>query len=149
MGETIAGIGLTLGLFTGVASLVGLILVVNYGLATQWMSPGQQGFHIVLLTLMIAFFFARAGRTWGLDALARWTARPEVPVRAPAVLLSALTAPRWAVASHAAHHAVGLAVGVARAVDHAEHAVRLPALVPLAHDAPVLGREPLGRQISV
>jgi thiosulfate dehydrogenase [quinone] large subunit len=71
-GETVVGIGLTLGLFTGVASLVGLILVINYGLATQWMSPGQQGFHLVLFFLMMAFLFARAGRRWGLDA---WLAR--------------------------------------------------------------------------
>lgn len=71
-GETAVGIGLTLGLLTGVASIVGLILVVNYGLATQWMSPGQQGFHLVLFFLMVAFFFARAGRTWGVDA---WLAR--------------------------------------------------------------------------
>jgi uncharacterized membrane protein YphA (DoxX/SURF4 family) len=72
IGETITGIGLTLGLFTGIASLVGLTLVVNYGLATQWMSPGQQGFHLVLFFLMLTFFFARAGRTWGIDA---WLAR--------------------------------------------------------------------------
>jgi uncharacterized membrane protein YphA (DoxX/SURF4 family) len=79
-GETVVGLGLTLGLLTGVASLVGLILVLNYGLATQWMSPGQQGFHLVLLFLMLAFFFARAGRTWGLDG---WIAR-----RRPGSLLS-------------------------------------------------------------
>jgi thiosulfate dehydrogenase (quinone) large subunit len=71
-GETVVGIGLTLGFLTGLASLVGLILVVNYGLATQWMSPGQQGFHLVLFFLMLAFFFARAGRTWGIDG---WLAR--------------------------------------------------------------------------
>jgi uncharacterized membrane protein YphA (DoxX/SURF4 family) len=82
-GETVAGIGLTLGLLTGVASLVGVLLVINYGLATQWMSPGQQGFHLVLFFLMLAFFFARAGRTWGVDRwlAARWprsllTSRP-------------------------------------------------------------------------
>ena len=67
-GETVVGIGLTLGLLTGVASVIGLLLVINYGLATQWMSPGQQGFHLVLVFLMLAFLFARAGRTWGLDA---------------------------------------------------------------------------------
>jgi len=61
---------------TGVASLVGLVLVINYGLATQWMSQGQQGFHIVLTALMIAFFFARAGRTLGLDAWL-WSVRPK------------------------------------------------------------------------
>jgi thiosulfate dehydrogenase (quinone) large subunit len=71
-GETVAGLGLTLGALTGLASLVGLILVINYGLATQWMSPGQQGFHLVLFFLMLAFFFARAGRTWGIDG---WLAR--------------------------------------------------------------------------
>jgi uncharacterized membrane protein YphA (DoxX/SURF4 family) len=76
LGEAITGIGLTLGLLTGVASLVGLVLVTNYGLATQWMSPGQQGFHLVLFSLMIAFFFARAGRAWGLDAVL-WSARPR------------------------------------------------------------------------
>ena len=67
-GEAAVGLGLTLGLLTGVSSLIGLVLVTNYGLATQWMSPGQQGFHLVLFALMLAFFFARAGRTWGLDA---------------------------------------------------------------------------------
>lgn len=71
-GETVVGIGLTLGLLTGLASLVGLFLVANYGLATQWMSPGQQGFHLVLVFLMLAFFLARAGRTGGLDG---WLAR--------------------------------------------------------------------------
>lgn len=71
-GETVAGLGLTLGLLTGVASVVGLILVTNYGLATQWMSPGQQGFHLVLFFLMLTFFVVRAGRTWGLDG---WLAR--------------------------------------------------------------------------
>lgn len=68
-GETIVGFGLTLGFCTGLASLVGLVLVTNYGLATQWMSSGQQGFHLVLFVLMLAFFFARAGRRWGLDAV--------------------------------------------------------------------------------
>jgi uncharacterized membrane protein YphA (DoxX/SURF4 family) len=71
-GETVTGIGLTLGLLTGLASLVGFLLVINYGLATQWMSPGQQGFHLVLFFLMLSFFFARAGRTGGLDG---WLAR--------------------------------------------------------------------------
>ena len=66
-GETVVGLGLTLGLLTGVSSIIGLFLVTNYGLATQWMSPGQQGFHYILFVLMITFFFSRAGRTWGLD----------------------------------------------------------------------------------
>ncbi len=71
-GETVAGLGLVLGLCTGIASLVGFVLVVNYSLATQWMSAGQQGFHMLLVVLMVAFFFSRSGRTWGLDG---WIAR--------------------------------------------------------------------------
>src|SRR5688572_14086144 len=71
-GETAVGLGLTLGLLTGLSSLIGLVLVTNYGLATQWMSPGQQGFHLVLFALMLTFFMARAGREWGLDG---WIAR--------------------------------------------------------------------------
>jgi thiosulfate dehydrogenase (quinone) large subunit len=71
-GETAVGIGLTLGLLTGIAAVIGLILVTNYGLATQWMSPGQQGFHLVLFVLMLAFVCARAGRVWGVDG---WFAR--------------------------------------------------------------------------
>jgi thiosulfate dehydrogenase [quinone] large subunit len=66
-GETVVGLGLTLGLLTGLSSIVGLVLVTNYGLATQWMSPGQQGFHLILFALMVTFFMARAGRVWGLD----------------------------------------------------------------------------------
>jgi uncharacterized membrane protein YphA (DoxX/SURF4 family) len=67
-GETVVGLGLTLGLLTGLSSLIGLVMVTNYGLATQWMSPGQQGFHLVLFALMLTFFLSRAGRVWGLDA---------------------------------------------------------------------------------
>ncbi|MFZ5622869.1 MAG: TQO small subunit DoxD [Gemmatimonadota bacterium] len=67
-GEAAVGLGLVLGVLNGAASLVGLFLVINYGLATQWMSAGQFGFHYTLFFLMIAFFFARAGRKWGLDA---------------------------------------------------------------------------------
>jgi uncharacterized membrane protein YphA (DoxX/SURF4 family) len=73
-GETVVGIGLTFGVATLVAALAGLGLALLYGLATQHMTPGQQGFHLVLAASMIAFLFARAGRVWGLDAWlrARW-----------------------------------------------------------------------------
>src|SRR5690242_15544352 len=43
-GEVVVGLGLVLGLFTPLAAVLGLVLSVNYGLATQWMSFGQQGF---------------------------------------------------------------------------------------------------------
>ena len=85
-GETVVGLGLTLGLLTGLASLVGLLLVINYGLATQWMSPGQQGFHLVLFFLMLAFFFARAGRTWGLDGRLARRNRKSPLTRRPLIL---------------------------------------------------------------
>jgi uncharacterized membrane protein YphA (DoxX/SURF4 family) len=82
-GETVVGLGLTLGFLTGLSSLVGLVLVINYGLATQWMSPGQQGFHMLLTLLMITFFFSRAGRTWGLDGRLAQTRPRSVMTRRP------------------------------------------------------------------
>jgi uncharacterized membrane protein YphA (DoxX/SURF4 family) len=66
-GEAAVGLGLILGLLTGLTAIVGLYLSLNYGLASQWMSFGQQGFHVLLVTSMIIFYCARAGRTWGLD----------------------------------------------------------------------------------
>src|SRR3989454_8056724 len=39
----------------------------NFALAAQWMSFGQQGFHLLLVTSMVIFLFARAGRAWGID----------------------------------------------------------------------------------
>lgn len=68
-GEVAVGIGLVLGLFTGLAALIGLVLAVNFGLATQWMSFGQQGFHLLLITSMVIFLMTGAGRLWGLDQL--------------------------------------------------------------------------------
>jgi thiosulfate dehydrogenase [quinone] large subunit len=66
-GEAAVGLGLVLGLFTGLTALVGVVLSVNYGLASQWMSFGQQGFHVLLVTSMVVFLGSRAGRAWGLD----------------------------------------------------------------------------------
>src|SRR5713226_7181263 len=64
-GEAAVGIGLTLGLLTGLAAPVGLFLSLNYALATQWMSFGQQGFHVLLVPTMLALVATRAGRVWG------------------------------------------------------------------------------------
>jgi thiosulfate dehydrogenase [quinone] large subunit len=64
-GEVAVGLGLVLGLLTGLTALAGLFLSLNFGLATQWMSFGQQGFHLLLVTSMIIFLCARAGRVWG------------------------------------------------------------------------------------
>jgi thiosulfate dehydrogenase (quinone) large subunit len=72
-GEVAVGVGLVLGLLTGLAATVGLFLALNYGLATQWMSFGQQGFHLLLVTSMVLFLATRAGRVWGVD---RWLVKP-------------------------------------------------------------------------
>jgi uncharacterized membrane protein YphA (DoxX/SURF4 family) len=76
LGETFVGLSLLLGLLTPPGALVGLALTLLYGSAVQHMSPGQQGFHVMLAAMMIAFFFSRAGRTWGVDGLIR-ERRPE------------------------------------------------------------------------
>jgi thiosulfate dehydrogenase [quinone] large subunit len=68
-GEVAVGIGLVLGLVTRLTALVGLYLALNFGLASQWMSFGQQGFHLLLVTSMAIFAGAGAGRAWGLDAV--------------------------------------------------------------------------------
>ena len=68
-GEVVVGIGLLVGFCVGLTALLGLLLTLNYGLATQWMSFGQQGFHLLLITSMIIFLGARAGRVWGIDSL--------------------------------------------------------------------------------
>jgi uncharacterized membrane protein YphA (DoxX/SURF4 family) len=67
--EAAVGLGLVLGLLTGLSALVGLFLALNYGLATQWMTFGQQGFHLLLTTSMLIFLATRAGRAWGIDRL--------------------------------------------------------------------------------
>ena len=82
-GEAAVGIGLTLGLLTGPASAIGLLLVVNYFLANFWMGAAQQGFHLLLLAALLAFLGARAGRVWGVDG---WLAR-RLPASRRALLV--------------------------------------------------------------
>jgi uncharacterized membrane protein YphA (DoxX/SURF4 family) len=76
-GEVGVGLGLTLGVLTSFSALVGLLMSINFFLATQWMSFSQQGFHLVLAGCMLALLIGRAGRSWGLDALIvkRWNNR--------------------------------------------------------------------------
>ena len=68
-GEVGVGIGLTLGVLTSFSALVGLVMSINFYLATHWMGFCQQGFHLVLAGCMLGFLIGRAGRSWGLDAL--------------------------------------------------------------------------------
>ena len=65
-------------IWTGLSALVGLYLSLNFGLATQWMSPGQQGFHVVLVTSMLVLLCTRAGRVFGIDSLILRRASPGV-----------------------------------------------------------------------
>ena len=71
LGETFVGLSLLAGLVTPLGALAGFALTIVYGLAVQHMSSGQLGFHVLLAALMTAFYFARAGRTWGVDAVLR------------------------------------------------------------------------------
>jgi len=77
IGEAAIGISLVLGLLTELGAVFGAAQVIMYGLAVQHMSSGQQGFHVMLFAMMIAFLLAHAGRTWGLDAWLsnRWRQR--------------------------------------------------------------------------
>lgn len=73
-GEVFVGVSLLAGLVTPLGAVAGLGLTILYGLAVQHMSSGQLGFHVMLGPMMIAFFFSRSGRVWGVDAWlrARW-----------------------------------------------------------------------------
>jgi uncharacterized membrane protein YphA (DoxX/SURF4 family) len=81
LGEAAVGLGLVLGCLTGLASGVGLFLVVNYGLAVQWQGSAQQGFHYMLIATLVVILASRAGRAWGVDGWIRarrpasWLAR--------------------------------------------------------------------------
>jgi thiosulfate dehydrogenase [quinone] large subunit len=77
-GEVAVGVGLVLGFLTGLGALVGLYLTLNFGLASQWISIGQQGFHVVLVTAMLILLCTRAGRGFGLDGLILERASPGV-----------------------------------------------------------------------
>lgn len=68
VGEVAIGLSLTFGILTALGAFFGFFQVIFYGMAVQHMSPGQQGFHVMLASMMVAFFFARAGRWMGIDA---------------------------------------------------------------------------------
>lgn len=85
--ETAVGIGLTFGLLTAAASLIGMTLVTVYGLANFWQGPSQQGFHLLLFACLAVFVAVRAGRCWGLDAWLVGRARPRMPAAAVVRLL--------------------------------------------------------------
>jgi uncharacterized membrane protein YphA (DoxX/SURF4 family) len=86
--ETAVGIGLTFGLLTVLASLIGMTLVAAYGLANFWQGPSQQGFHLLLFACLAVFIAVRAGRYWGLDRWLLERALRRRPAGWPARLLS-------------------------------------------------------------
>src|SRR6185437_13704479 len=55
LGEAAVGISLTFGFLTVLGSIGGLIEVIFYGMAVQHMSSGQQGFHVMLFSMMVVF----------------------------------------------------------------------------------------------
>jgi thiosulfate dehydrogenase (quinone) large subunit len=80
-GEAAVGLGLVFGCCTTLAAAIGLVLVVNYGLAVQWQGSAQQGFHYMLITTLVVILATGAGRVWGVDGWVRarrpgwWLAR--------------------------------------------------------------------------
>lgn len=79
-GEAFVGVSLLAGVVTPLGAIAGFVLTLVYGFAVGHMSSGQLGFHVLLAPLMFAFFFARAGRTWGVDGwlCARYPGSPFV-----------------------------------------------------------------------
>lgn len=71
-GELLAGLSLTLGCFAGLGALGALWLSINYGLASQHMSPSSLGFHYMLVITLVTLFLARSGKAWGLDGWIAW-----------------------------------------------------------------------------
>lgn len=78
--ELAVGICLLIGLWVRPACILGALFLLNMLLATWW-APGHgvpvwryfgnELDHLPLLLLLIVFYAADAGRTWGLDGLVR------------------------------------------------------------------------------
>ena len=75
VGEGLVGIGLTFGLLTRTSAIGGLFLLMSYQFAAMGLPFPRHGLRLFLIVAFVAFFFARAGLVWGLDArLSRRTA---------------------------------------------------------------------------
>ena len=68
IGEGLVGIGLTFGLLTRFSAAGGLFLLLAYELAALGLPFPQHGLRWFMIIMMVAFFFARAGNVWGVDA---------------------------------------------------------------------------------
>lgn len=72
IGEGLVGIGLTFGLLTRTSAAVGLFLLLSYEFAAMGLPFSRHGLRLLMIVVVVAFFFARAGTVWGLDA---WLSR--------------------------------------------------------------------------
>lgn len=81
-GETAVGIGLVFGFLVRPSAAVGFLMMANYFMASQWRSPGEFGFHYVLMLCMLTFAGSAAGRCWGVDGWLRGR-HPGSPLSAP------------------------------------------------------------------
>ena len=67
IGEGLVGIGLTFGLLTRTSAVGGFFLLVVYEIAALGLPFSRHGLKLFMIVAVVAFFFARAGNTWGLD----------------------------------------------------------------------------------
>jgi len=77
--EMVLGAMLVLGLLTRVASFLGILLVVNYLLATWHYGFPYVHLNILVLACFVVFLIAGVGRCLGLDALLH-EKFPEIPL---------------------------------------------------------------------
>jgi len=68
VGEGLVGIGLTFGLFTRASALGALFLLLSYEIAALGLPFSRHGLRLLMIVAALAFFCARAGAVWGLDA---------------------------------------------------------------------------------
>jgi uncharacterized membrane protein YphA (DoxX/SURF4 family) len=68
IGEGLVGIGLTLGLLTRTSAVGGLFLLLSYEFGALGLPFSQHGLRLFMIVAVVAFFFARAGTVWGIDA---------------------------------------------------------------------------------
>lgn len=72
IGEVAIGLGLLFGFLTGLASMIGLLMMSAYVLGGVGLPLPRQGHRLLVWVTMLIFLFARAGRAWGIDS---WLAR--------------------------------------------------------------------------
>jgi thiosulfate dehydrogenase [quinone] large subunit len=69
MGELFAGIFLTAGFITRIAALAGIILNLNFLLATYWISMPELGINITFIICELVIIFTDSGKTLGIDSM--------------------------------------------------------------------------------